>query len=239
MRAAFVIFDRMTALDFIGVYDPLTRLRTMGLLPGFEWATCAATASLIDDRGLRFVPDLVNKTLEQFDLLVVPGGPVTRTLQNDAGFLKWLRTAEHVPLKAAVGAGSFLLGAAGILAGTPAATHPTPRPLLSPSLRELSTRRVVDGGSIVTARGGTPAIDLGLHLVERLAGEEARRRVARQMGYPTHADQPRDFSLRSRSGLRSFPRASYWQPREDANIASIADATTAPVTTGIGGIPNA
>jgi cyclohexyl-isocyanide hydratase len=29
MKTAFVIFDRMTALDLIGVYDPLTRLKSM------------------------------------------------------------------------------------------------------------------------------------------------------------------------------------------------------------------
>jgi putative intracellular protease/amidase len=29
MNIAFIIYDGMTALDFIGVYDPLTRLKTM------------------------------------------------------------------------------------------------------------------------------------------------------------------------------------------------------------------
>ena len=37
---------------------------------------------------------------------------------------------------------------------------------------------------VVTARGVTAAIDLGLHLVERLAGPEARRRVSVQIDYP-------------------------------------------------------
>ena len=30
MKTAFVIFNGMTALDFVGIYDPLTRLKTMG-----------------------------------------------------------------------------------------------------------------------------------------------------------------------------------------------------------------
>jgi len=30
MKAAFVVFDRITALDFVGFYDPLTRLKSMG-----------------------------------------------------------------------------------------------------------------------------------------------------------------------------------------------------------------
>ncbi len=28
-------------LDFIGVYDPLTRLKSMGLMPEFVWDICA------------------------------------------------------------------------------------------------------------------------------------------------------------------------------------------------------
>lgn len=68
MRAAFVIFERMTALDFVGVYDPLGRLRTMDVMPDFEWSVCGLTAQVADDRGLRLLPDRVGG----FDLLV-PG----------------------------------------------------------------------------------------------------------------------------------------------------------------------
>lgn len=32
MGVAFVVFDRMTALDFVGVFDPVTRLS--------RWASC-------------------------------------------------------------------------------------------------------------------------------------------------------------------------------------------------------
>lgn len=43
---------------------------------------------------------------------------------------------------------------------------------------------MVDEGGIITARGVTSAIDLGLYLVERLVGVEARARIATQMDYP-------------------------------------------------------
>ena len=36
----------------------------------------------------------------------------------------------------------------------------------------------------MTAGGVSTSIDLGLHVVERLAGKDARLRVARQMDYP-------------------------------------------------------
>ena len=45
-------------------------------------------------------------------------------------------------------------------------------------------RRVVDEGDVVTAGGVSSSIDLGLHLVERLAGSQARASIAKQMDYP-------------------------------------------------------
>jgi len=57
MKTAFVIFDRLTAMDFIGAYDPLTRLRSMQLMPGFEWDVCAFAAGIADDKGLRITPN--------------------------------------------------------------------------------------------------------------------------------------------------------------------------------------
>src|SRR5262249_48665193 len=184
MRAAFVIFDRMTALDFVGAYDPLGRLRTMGVLPDFEWTVCATTGTVADDRGLRFLPGLVGESLERFDLLVVPGGYGTRALRHDPAFVEWLRTAGGVPLKASVCTGALLLGAAGFLAGKPATTHPSAVRELEPYCGEVRSERGVDAGGGVTARGGRAADGLGLHLVRRLAGAEAMLRVAQQMEYP-------------------------------------------------------
>jgi cyclohexyl-isocyanide hydratase len=43
---------------------------------------------------------------------------------------------------------------------------------------------VVDEGDIVTSGGVSSAIDLGLHIVQKLAGAEARSQIAAQMDYP-------------------------------------------------------
>lgn len=183
MRTAFVIFDRMTALDFVGVYDPLSRLRSMDVLPDFEWRVCAPTEFVTDDRGLRFQADSVGETLDGFDLVVVPGGKGTRTLQHDTAFIQWLQTAKSASLKASVCTGALLLGAAGFLTGRPATTHPNAYSELALYCGQVLEERVVDSGDVVTARGVTAAIDLGLYLVARLAGAEAQGRVARQMDY--------------------------------------------------------
>jgi cyclohexyl-isocyanide hydratase len=190
MKTAFVIFDRMTALDLIGVYDPLTRLKSMNFIPEFNWQICAFTEEVSDDRGLRFAPDTVAESLGAYDIIVVPGGFGTRALQHDKAFNQWLRSAAPVKLKTSVCTGALLLGSAGFLTGKRATTHPNAFEELKPYCADVVVdRRVVDEGGIVTAQGVTSSIDLGLHLVERLAGREARFRIAKQMDYP-YTDLP-------------------------------------------------
>ena len=184
MKTAFIIFDRMTALDLIGVYDPLTRLKSMNFLPGFNWEICAFTEEVFDDKGLRFTPDTVAMSLGEYDMIVLPGGFGTRTLQHDKSFMDWLRSADPVKLKTSVCTGSLLLGSAGFLTGKRATTHPNAFDELKPYCHAVVDQRVVDEGGVVTARGVTSSIDLGLHLVERLAGSETRVGIAKQMDYP-------------------------------------------------------
>lgn len=182
MKAAFVIFDGMTALDFVGAYDPLTRLRTMNLRDDFAWDVCALTTEVRDTTGLRFAPTRVAEPLDGYGLVVVPGGHGTRELVKDTAFIGWLLTAAGCEIKASVCTGSLLLGAAGFLEGRRATTHPSMLDELK-KFCAVSEERVVDEGDVVTAGGVTAAIDLGLHLCERLAGAEAREKIRRQMDY--------------------------------------------------------
>ncbi len=184
MKAAFVLFDRMTTLDFIGFYDPVTRLKSMKIMDDFEWRICADTQQVVDDRGLRIEADSVAEPLDSYDMLFVPGGFGTRSLQHDGRFIDWLKTAGAAKWKISVCTGALLLGAAGFLHGKRATTHPSAYKELEPYCRAVIPERVVDEGDTITARGVSSAIDAGLHVVERLAGPEARARIAAQMDYP-------------------------------------------------------
>jgi transcriptional regulator GlxA family with amidase domain len=184
MKAAFIVFDSMTALDFVGFYDPITRLRSMKIIEDFAWNVCAQSAEVTDDRGLKFKADTVGGTLEHYDMIVVPGGFGTRKLQHEPTFMGWIKTARTVPLKVSVCTGALLLGSAGFLQGRRATTHPSAYKELEPYCAAVVKERVVDEGDIITARGVSSALDMGLHVVQRLAGAEARTRVAAQMDYP-------------------------------------------------------
>ena len=187
MNTAFIIFDQMTALDFVGFYDPLTRLKSMDFMPDFHWQICSFCDDVSDTHDLRFDPDSVKQPLSDFDLLVVPGGYGSRSLQHNEEFLAWLQTAATIPLKASACTGSLLLGSAGFLQGKRATTHPKAYNELARYCSEVSEERIVDEGDIITAGGVTASIDLGLHLAERLAGKEVCIEIAKQMDYPYYS----------------------------------------------------
>jgi cyclohexyl-isocyanide hydratase len=184
VKTAFILFNHLTALDFVGIYDPLTRLKSMNVLPDFEWRICARTKEVSDDRGLRFIADSVNEPLDRYDMIVVPGGFGTRELVADPDFIQWLKTSAPARLKVSVCTGALLLGAAGFLKGKRATTHPNNFSDLQPFCACVVDARIVDEGDVITARGVTSAIDLGLYLIEKLAGPDARARIAKQMDYP-------------------------------------------------------
>jgi cyclohexyl-isocyanide hydratase len=185
MRVAFCAFEGMTALDFVGAYDPVTRLDRMDLAD-LSWDVCARTAD-VSTNGLRLGVDRVAPDLGEYDLLFVPGGTATRTLRCDESFVAWLRTAADCDYLTSVCTGSLLLGAAGFLDGKRATTHPSARALLAEDA-EVVEARVVRDGDVVTGAGVSSALDLGLALVELLADESARDAVAAQMDYPHRAD---------------------------------------------------
>lgn len=183
MEIAFVIYMGMTALDFIGAYDPLTRLKTMGFMPGLGWQICAFTEEVLDYTGLCFVPTQVRQPLGPYDLVFVPGGLGSRELLDDAEFIEWLRSAAPCKLKVSVCTGSLLLGAAGFLKGKRATTHPRAFDDLRSFCAAVVDERIVDEGEVITAGGVTASIDLGLYLCGKLAGREVQEKIRRQMDY--------------------------------------------------------
>ena len=163
----FITYDGMVALDFMGGYDPLSRLRTAGFVPDLQGEICAYSSEVKDGSGLGFVPTRIGESLQEYHMIIVPGGFASRRLVNDPEFIQWIKTAEPCKLKAAVGTGSLLLGAAGFLKGKKATTHPRARDDLRKFCLSVVDQRIVDEGEIITARGVTSSIDLGLYLCEK------------------------------------------------------------------------
>ncbi len=183
MKAAFVLFNGITLLDFIGVYDPLSRLQSQGHLPDFSWDTCAFTPTITDSFGLRVEVDKVTPDLSGYDLLIVPGGFGTRTLQDDLAFMSWLQTAADVPLKTSVCTGALLLGEAGFLKGHRATTHFNEYDALEGYCKEVVREELVDDGAVVTAGAVASSLTLGLYLCEKFVGKEKTETIRKSMAY--------------------------------------------------------
>jgi cyclohexyl-isocyanide hydratase len=96
-----------------------------------------------------------------------------------------------VPLKVSVCTGALLLGAAGFLQGRRATTHPSVYKELEPYCGMVVRERVVDEGDVITAGGVSASIDLGLHLVERLAAPMRAEALRRR------------WTIRTRSAIRA------------------------------------
>jgi len=80
MKIAFVIYNGMTLLDFAGVYDPVTRLKTMGFLDNLQWDVCARTEKERSTEGAVLIPDRVENNLAEYDYVIIPGGDGIRVL---------------------------------------------------------------------------------------------------------------------------------------------------------------
>jgi cyclohexyl-isocyanide hydratase len=183
-RIAFLVFPRLTLLDFIGAYDALRRIAAMSIDPLVTHRVIGTEPEIVDESGLSIKPDSVYEDLSRFDLLYVSGGLGTVALMDNKRAVDYLKSwGEERPL-ASVCSGSLLLGSAGYLRDKRATTHHQAVELLRPLCREVVTnRRVVDEGRVVTAGGVASSLDLGLYLVEKFWGAPARLKIAAQMEY--------------------------------------------------------
>lgn len=186
MKIAFIVYTGMTALDLIGVYDPLTRLKTMGFMPDLEWEIVAISQEVNDGTGLGFIATKVGESLQDYDMVIVPGGVTAGILKliEEMELVDWLKTAKSCQFKVSVCTGSLLLGAAGFLAGKTATTHPNAFDELEKYCASVVNERIVDEGDVITARGVTSSIDLGLYLCDKFAGREVKEKIRQRMDYP-------------------------------------------------------
>jgi transcriptional regulator GlxA family with amidase domain len=185
MKVAFIIYNGMTTFDFIGAFEPITKLKTMEIMPDLKWDVCAFKQKVVKDQvGLEIVADKLSKTLKGYDTILVPGGPGSRKLVNNPKFIDWIRTAKNSKLKVSVCTGALLIGAAGFLEGKTATTHHSAFDFLAKYCsRVIRNQRIVDEGDAITAGGVTAALDLGMYLCEKWAGEDAAKKISKQIEY--------------------------------------------------------
>jgi transcriptional regulator GlxA family with amidase domain len=193
-NVGILIFPDVEILDFCGPFEVFASATLPAQTDGgpemrlFEVFTIAERSELVACRGGLLVQP--NHTLDEhppLDLVVIPGGYGTRREQENPVILDWIaRQRRTGALTTSVCTGAFLLGAAGLLDGLRATTHWTTIDGLRahlPTTDVLADARVVDVGEIITSAGVSAGIDMALHVVRRLHGDEVARRTARDMEY--------------------------------------------------------
>ena len=183
MKIAYILFDRITLLDFIGIYDPICRLKSMKYIPDLKWDLCAFTPIIEDSFGLQMNSTKIKEPLDEYDAIIIPGGFGTRPLRYDEAFIDWIKTAKSVQYKISVCTGSLILGAAGFLEDKKATTNFNEYETLAPYCKEVLSERIVEDGMVITAGAVASSIDLGLYLCEKWAGKDARKAIKEKMAY--------------------------------------------------------
>lgn len=195
MKIAYILFDEITTLDFIGIYDPLSRIQSKKFIEHFDWDLCAVKNSVKDNFGLEIQITKVKPDLSKYDMIIAPGGFGTRALQSNSEFITWLKSAARVKYKVSICTGSLLLGAAGFLKGKIATTHFNEYEALKKYCKEVVTNRIVDDNNTITAGAVASSIDLGLYLCQKLVGAENAEAIRKSMDY-----HPGNFEIKKTSG---------------------------------------
>lgn len=126
------------------------------------------------------------------DLLLVPGGPGTRTLVEEAVTLAWLaETAPKAGQTLSVCTGSALLARAGVLDGLHATTNKAAFTWVEsqgPRVAWVRQARWVRDGSFYSSSGVSAGIDMALAVIADLLGREQAEQAALWAEYSWHDD---------------------------------------------------
>ncbi|MCP3140957.1 DJ-1/PfpI family protein [Pyxidicoccus xibeiensis] len=166
MDIAFLLYDNMTSLDFIGPYQVL------GLLPKVRLHLAAVEAGPIrTDLGVKLHADKRLEEVTRADIVVVPGSPDPSKTMADPRVQAWLRALDATSTwTTSVCTGSLILGAAGLLQGKRATTHWIAMDALRTFGATPVAERVVFDGKTVSAAGVSAGIDMALALAGKAVG---------------------------------------------------------------------
>jgi len=180
MRIAFYLQDGVEVLDFAGPMEVFS-------YAGYEVFSVSRGKNTITSQGiLKVLPDYGIADAPPADILAFFGGNSGEPT-NDEAVIDWVRAQkDQVQYYFSVCTGAFILGKAGLLDGLTVTTfHRSIEQLREavPKAEVLKDVRFVDNGSVITTAGISAGIDGALHLVAKLKGTDAARRVAEYMEY--------------------------------------------------------
>lgn len=179
LRVAVLLFDGVEEIDYAGPME------VFGAGGAKVFTVGQTKATVTSVWGLKVTPDYDFADAPEADILLVPGGGVLQAWKNPV-LLGWVKErSAQVKMVMSVCSGAFILGKAGLLDGIAATTTASLRPQLVTHFptTQVSDKRFVDAGKIITTAGLSAGIDGALHVLERQYGRERAASVASYMEY--------------------------------------------------------
>jgi 4-methyl-5(b-hydroxyethyl)-thiazole monophosphate biosynthesis len=177
---------KQVAVFFTKNFEEIEALTVVDLLRRVEIPT--VMVSVTDERQVKGSHDIVvqmDKTiaevaLEDVEMLVLPGGAGTKTLEDCATLMAWLDefNEQEKPI-AAICAAPGILGRRGMLKGHVACSFPSVEGDLAGAT--IAKEPAVWDGHIITGRGMGCTIDFGLAIVAYLKGFGAAEELAEKI----------------------------------------------------------
>jgi putative intracellular protease/amidase len=180
IKIGLVLYPQFTALDIVGPFQTLVDV------PGLDVFFVAEAAGPVADHTGRLVllASHAFSEIDALDIVVVPGGFADRVLDEDNPVVQFIkRIHPTTQWTTSVCTGSIFLAHAGVLNGLVATTHWGSYDRLTALGAIATDQRVVQTGKIITAAGVSSGIDMGLVLVQRLAGEETAKAIQLAIEY--------------------------------------------------------
>lgn len=185
---AFALFPGVQLLDVAGPMDVFAEAnRFVAPEDGYRITMVGGEGRPVRaSNGACLMPDLAFADAgENWDLVLVPGGPALPDQAPAAPMLDWLtRATPRADRYGSICTGAFVLGHAGLLDDRHATTHWQDAPRLAqqfPRAHVDPDRIYVRDGAMMTSAGVTAGIDLSLALVAEDHGDAVARAVAKRL----------------------------------------------------------
>lgn len=187
MPSNFSLFELGVAAEVFGLsrsdlgvewYDFVICTDRPGVTPAHGRLFCASIAA-----GLEVLEDADTVVIPEADASTWPATPEVIEAVR-AAYDRGARMVSYCT-------GSFVLAAAGVLDGRPAATHWLYAEKMArdhPWVEVNAGVLYVDDGQVLTSAGTAAGVDLSLHIVRKDHGERVARMVARRMVVPPHRE---------------------------------------------------
>lgn len=182
------VFNNIELLDFTGPYEVFSvTTDNFGQKLCNTFLIGNSLNSLTSVNGMKFMPDYSIKDHPEIDILILPGGNGTKEEMFVKESIDWIkRISKSCNLILSVCTGTRLLSSAGLLDDLEYTTHHQcfqELESICPNGKLNKNIRFTTKGKVLTSGGISAGIDLSLHVVETLFGNDIKQKTMAYMEY--------------------------------------------------------